>query len=221
MADQIAGYPMISERNWWTLRDKFKASVPNVVTPNYVKTLLTLSSDASASSNVIGPLKRMGLLDEDGKPTALANNWRLDDKYKEVCNTILRNVYDPELLALFPENEIDKNMAQNWFMGRGVGQDAARKMVAVFSLLKSGEIKQKGSISDKKAVVKQATTKAHSKKEAPTTKQPSLQKEPSTQASSHPNLHIDLQIHISPDSTPEQIETIFASMAKHLYGADN
>ena len=36
-----------------------------------------------------------------------------------------------------------------------------------------------------------------------------------------PNLHIDLQIHISPDSTPEQIEAIFASMAKHLYGANN
>jgi hypothetical protein len=33
-----------------------------------------------------------------------------------------------------------------------------------------------------------------------------------------PNLHIDLQIHISPDSTPNQIDTIFASMAKHLYG---
>ena len=37
----------------------------------------------------------------------------------------------------------------------------------------------------------------------------------------HSDLHIDLQIHISPDSTAEQIETIFASMAKHLYGANN
>lgn len=26
---------------------------------------------------------------------------------------------------------------------------------------------------------------------------------------------------ISPESTPEQIEAIFASMAKHLYGAGN
>jgi hypothetical protein len=33
-----------------------------------------------------------------------------------------------------------------------------------------------------------------------------------------PSLHIDLQIHISPESSPEQIEQIFASMAKHLYG---
>ena len=32
-----------------------------------------------------------------------------------------------------------------------------------------------------------------------------------------PALHIDVQIHISADAKPEQIEQIFASMAKHLY----
>jgi hypothetical protein len=32
-----------------------------------------------------------------------------------------------------------------------------------------------------------------------------------------PSLHIDIQVHISPDAKPEQIEQIFSSMAKHLY----
>lgn len=32
-----------------------------------------------------------------------------------------------------------------------------------------------------------------------------------------PSVHIDLQIHISPDASVEQIDAIFASMAKHLY----
>lgn len=31
-----------------------------------------------------------------------------------------------------------------------------------------------------------------------------------------PKLHIDVQIHISPDSSSEQIDKIFESMAKHL-----
>ncbi len=35
-----------------------------------------------------------------------------------------------------------------------------------------------------------------------------------------PNLHIDVQIHISSDSTADQIDQIFASMAKHLYKHD-
>lgn len=33
-----------------------------------------------------------------------------------------------------------------------------------------------------------------------------------------PSVHIDLQIHISPEASAEQIDTIFASIAKHLYG---
>lgn len=32
-----------------------------------------------------------------------------------------------------------------------------------------------------------------------------------------PSLHIDIQIHISADASPDQIDQIFASMAKHLY----
>ena len=58
MADSNS-YPMISEKNWWTIREKFKASLPAIATPNYVKTLLTLSSDSSANSNVITPMRRV------------------------------------------------------------------------------------------------------------------------------------------------------------------
>lgn len=35
--------------------------------------------------------------------------------------------------------------------------------------------------------------------------------------SQQPSIHIDIQIHISADAKPEQIDQIFASMAKHLY----
>lgn len=33
----------------------------------------------------------------------------------------------------------------------------------------------------------------------------------------YPSVHIDLQIHISPEAKPEQIDKIFASMREHLY----
>lgn len=39
--------------------------------------------------------------------------------------------------------------------------------------------------------------------------------------SNSPSLHIDLQVHISPEATAEQIDKIFASMAKHLYRKDD
>lgn len=226
MAEQNGSYPMISERNWWTIRNKFKASLPAVVSPNYIKTLLTLSSDASANSNVILPMKRLGLIGDDNKPTSLANDWRLDEKYGSACNNMIANVYSSELLDLFPDSDIDRNSARNWFMSQGVGQGAADKMVALFVLMKSGEIKEAKVSTPKKA---KPPTKAAEKTAKPqtvsgedngaSTNLPSAVKESKT--SNRPNLHIDLQIHISPDSTPEQIEAIFASMGKHLYGVSN
>ena len=34
---------------------------------------------------------------------------------------------------------------------------------------------------------------------------------------SSPGLHINIQVHISADATPDQIDKIFESMAKHIY----
>ena len=35
-----------------------------------------------------------------------------------------------------------------------------------------------------------------------------------------PSVHIDIQIHIDSSATPEQVDQIFASMARHLYGRE-
>ena len=45
----------------------------------------------------------------------------------------------------------------------------------------------------------------------------------SHQGSGHrqlPDVHIDVQVHIDPAATAEQIDQIFASMARHLYGKE-
>ncbi len=95
-------------------------------------------------------------------------------------------------------------------MSQGVGQGAADKMVALFMLLKSGEIKNKNIATPKKsgkAVSKIAKPQAPSK-----SKEDSEPSDPVVKPQPHGNgrnIHIDLQIHISPESTPEQIEAIF------------
>ena len=224
MSEQNNSYPTLSEKNWWTIRERFKSSVPSSVSATYIKSLLSMANDNSANSNVISPLKRIGLIDDENKPTALANDWRIDEKYKTVCETIIKNVYPTELLDLFPDSDVDRNIARSWFMSFGVGQGPADKMVAFFMLLKSGEIKDKKAIAV--ANNSAAKTKSSKVKNEPRSKDVKHPQEETiaskeSQNNSRPNLHIDLQIHISPDSTPEQIEAIFASMAKHLYGADD
>ncbi len=37
---------------------------------------------------------------------------------------------------------------------------------------------------------------------------------------STPSIHVDVQVHIDPNASAEQIDKIFASMARHLYGRE-
>lgn len=67
-----ASYPMIPESNWWSMRNQFSKTLPSTVSVNYLKTLLALATD-QAARNILSPLKSLGILDDDGHPTDLAN----------------------------------------------------------------------------------------------------------------------------------------------------
>jgi len=208
-------YPRIPENNWWTLREQFKKSLPTTVTISYLKSLLNLASEKSAS-NLLAPLKQIGLIGEDGKPTKRANDWRNDEKYVGVCSEIIAESYPKELIELFPDNDIDKDKLVNWFAHTGqLGDVAAKQSAMMFILLKSGL----NANESKGKVEKKSTTKEPSKKKVNTISQNDKPVKTLTGEidSDKPTVHIDLQIHISPSSTPEQIEKIFESISKHLY----
>jgi hypothetical protein len=225
-------YPKIPRNNWFLLRDRFKQRTPERVSPSYVATALNMS-EASASANIIPPLRAFGLIDDEGKPTDLAYDWRDDSKYAEVCKTIFENVYPQELRDIFHDpDKIDPVGISGWFARQTKsGEAAAKKSAAAYVMLfeadlsKAKELKTTKSnnggektgaakpLLAKKAASNPATKKAVEEK-IPLSKQ--APDENSGKFAFGPKLHIDIQIHISPDSSPEQIEKIFESMAKHL-----
>lgn len=214
-------YPMISEKNWWDLRNQFKKTIPAYVNTSYVKSLLGFNSDDSARNNIILPLKQVGLIDDDGKPTVLATDWRSDDKYSSACQTMLDSLYPRELTDLFPNDEVDIAKLKSWFMDTAtIGQSAAGKVANTFMLIRSAKIRQpseKAPTSPKK-VAKPAKEK-QSKETVQTT--PVIADASSVNNESMytiPPVHIDVQVHISPDASADQIDKIFESMSKHLYG---
>jgi hypothetical protein len=221
-------YPMISEKSWWQIRNQFKKTIPSTVNVSYLKSLLSLNSDQSAR-NIITPLRQMGIIDTEGKPLPRATDWRSDAKYPEVCLAIVSEIYPQELQDLFPDSQIDSATAKSWFMDTcALGNAAAGKIMSTFILLKSGHIKTdtdipKSSQASKKIKPsKETKNNVDQAKDEPigSTKAPPSQttNNISDKASPVPSVHIDLQIHISPDASPDQIDSIFASMAKHLYG---
>mgnify|MGYP002713143360 CR=1 FL=1 len=233
MADNDkAVYPRIPESNWWILRDQFAKSLPKEVTVGYLKSLLQLQNENSAR-NLLPPLKQIGLIDDDGKPTDRANSWRNDNTYSKVCEDIIENVYPQELRDLF-DSTAEKNAVENWFQyDAKLGAVAAKQCASLYLLLRDAQPKNgndlKPATSSKRE--QSAREKKASNKKVAANKPDSINSEniaPSKHIENiHLNtdkntdkdwfsLHIDLQIHISPEATANQIDQIFESIAKHI-----
>lgn len=227
-----ATYPKISRKLWWLLRERFKKTIPTVVSPTLVNSLAPMA-DASARSNVISPLRELGLLDEDNKPTEWATRWRHDDEYAAVCHEIRKKIYPVELVEVFPDPDANqKEQIKSWFMKVGhVGEAAARMYADTYLLLSQadpakGEEKASSTTPTRTVKIKSPTENKKSVKvaSAPSkaiSAQEQVKQEPpeAPMSSGHrriPAIHIDVQVHISPDTSAEQIDRIFESMAKHL-----
>jgi hypothetical protein len=233
MANGDVSFPKIADTNWWKLRDLFKKKVPAIVTPTYLSTALSMG-EASARSNLISPFKKIGIIDEDGKPTDLAYDWRDDHKYAEVCSALLEKCYPQEIKDLFHSPDVDLQKLTNWFMSHArCGEAAAKHFARFYLLLLKADLSEADAAAAKtdaktkkpKTEPKKKTAKAEAKSNASAQAQPA---EPSVAApvtppqpvqtilSNSPELHINIQLHISPESSADQIDKIFESMAKHL-----
>lgn len=224
MANGDVFFPKIANGNWWKLRNLFKKKVPAVLTQTYLATALSMG-EASAQNNLINPFKKIGIIDEDGKPTDLAYDWRDDNKYAEVCSTLIDNCYPQELKDLFHEPDADFKQLTSWFMNSArCGESAAKYFARFYMLLLKADLSEaevvtvKKTFSQKtaKVAVKKKAVKAKPKAEHEGQTPPAPKNPPATVFGNAPELHINIQLHISPESSTEQIDKIFESMAKHL-----
>lgn len=228
MSEKKTSFPMLPGAHWWALRDKFKQSIPGVVTDSYLAATLNMQPK-SARANVLPYLEDIGLIDKDGKTQELAKAWRDDHQYAEVCRKMRERVYPEELLSAAANPTQDRTPAERWFGNHtGAGASAVRRMIQFYAILVDADVakKKQEAAADGKATKREAratrprSTQTQEQKPAddrpvpaapahhPTGQQPSL---------SGPGVCINLQIHISADSTPDQIDKIFESMAKHIY----
>lgn len=230
MANANVSFPKIADTNWWKLRDLFKNKVPAIVTPTYLATALSMG-EASASSNLVSPFKKIGIIDEDGKPTDLAYDWRDDNKYAEVCSTLLENCYPQEIKDLFHTPDADVQKIISWFMNYArCGEPAAKHFARFYILLLKADLSEAEAATAKKET-KTIKPKAEVKKKQPKVSSKANSSQNSSAENSiappapvqtvlrnSPELHINIQLHISPESSADQIDKIFESMAKHLKG---
>jgi hypothetical protein len=225
MAEEKKTYPMLPIGHWWLLRRKFKQSIPGVVTAGYLATVLNMKT-ISARANVLPFLKQLGIIDDEGKTGERAKLWRDDGHYAEVCRSMLSEVYPAELPQAVPDPSADRNAAERWFAHKtGAGEAAVRRMAALYSVLADADASKQPeeSAARKRGEERQARSRrpaAARPANVPTVRHAGAQPDRPVQHPDRPQapgININLQVHISADSTPDQIDQIFASMAKHIY----
>jgi hypothetical protein len=218
-------FPMLPAAHWWTLRRKFKQSIPGIVTDNYLATTLKMGVQ-SARANIRPFLKTLGIIDEDGKIQDRAKKWRDDGQYAQVCKEMREEIYPQELFDAAPNPDNDRSSAESWFANHtGLGISAVKRMTTMYTLLaeadptKEPDLEKKGrvrSTEQKSLKVKAVNASGKTDPSKGTTIQKEVDK--STQTTLlPPSININLEVHISADATPDQIDQIFASMAKHIY----
>lgn len=221
-------YPRMPTKNWWDLRRKFVQSPPKQVTADYLQTVLGV--EQGAASNLIPPLRAIGLIDESGKPTSVANDWRSDEHYPDVCKSLIEKLYPHDLRDALPGPKPDRDKVEKWFMrNTGTGEGAAKQMAAFYLLLCEADPAaedQKAEAKKNTAAPKPKTPRPKAMRTSETAERHPVSVHPPVQPAATggtngapiPSVHIDIQVHIAADASTAQIDQVFASMAKHLYG---
>lgn len=184
------------------------AGVPTKASGQWLKSIgFTSSNDAS----LVGVLKQIGFVDGSGVPTDVWKKYR-GTNHKHVLADAIRTGYSALFSVYEDADSRSQQELENVFRSTSTaGSQVIGKATVTFRNLCA-----LADFSGSHAHV--AAVHAADPLHHPVKNQPVHQGGQMAQDPSSPSVHIDIQVHISPESSPEQIDQIFASMAKHLYG---
>lgn len=225
------GYPAIPSHIWWALRQKFIQSYPREVTRDYLSTALGLGE--KVAQNVHPPLKQLGLVDEENRPTDLAERWRDDARYSDAAREIVEAVYPQALRDVSPPDAPDVAAATRWFLNDTKSGSARAKQLATFYVLlakgdpadTAGSRPRRGAtigsdVSARRQPRDQEKARGSKRKAADGGKDADASPDLKHHALPIPSLNLAVQVYIDKEMTPEQVDHVFASMARHLYGKE-
>lgn len=195
-----------------TLLQKVRTTgIPPKLSVAHLKTLGFTSSNDTSMINV---LRFIGLIDASSIPTPLWSEYR-GQRHRAVLGRAIKQGY-ADLFALYPEANTASvsDLTHVFSTSSTAGEQVIKQTVQTFkSLVEEADF----SVEDQAGANVLSTGPLHTP--AAPSMAPGLPAQGSGSSPRHPAVHIDIQIHISPESTPDQIDKIFESMAKHLYGS--
>jgi hypothetical protein len=194
------------------LLDKIReVGVPEMASQLWLK---SVGFGSSNDRSLLPVLKFVGFVDSSGKPTDSWKQYR-GGNHRIVLGSALQKGYD-SLFKTYPNApQRPYTDLESFFRTHSTaGAQAVAKGVSTFKALAAKADFTLVDIGEASNIEPELKTESHP---APSKKLPAGVG-PQTLS---PHIHVDVQVHISPESSPEQIDQIFASMGKHLYGNAN
>ena len=185
-------YPSISAKHWWDLRRQLRQSIPETLDADFLRTALGVGE--KHAKNMIRQLLGVGLIDQSGAPTELANQWRDDAGYPVACRRILQQIYPHALLDASPPPRPNPDVVKEWFAtNTNAGRIAAARMASFYVVVAaadpSGRRRESPSIRDvDPARAKTKTPNAEPPREGPKVPDPRAPREKTKSSDAGPAL---------------------------------
>jgi hypothetical protein len=185
-----------------------EVGVPTKATIQWLKSLGFTSSN---DSSLLGILKFVGFIDGNGVPTPTWSSFR-GANHRKVLGEAIRRGY-ADLFAVYPDawQRTATDLEHVFSTSSSGGRQVISKTVSTFkTLAELAEFLPVGSQTE----LNMPSGPLH----VPPVTAPEAAASGHQSRGAGPSVHIDIQVHIAPESSADQIDHIFASMAKHLYG---
>jgi len=173
-----------------------------------IQWLKSIGFTSSNDTTLPGILKAIGLADpSSGAPTASWTQYR-GAHHRKVLGEAIRTGYG-QLFNVYPDahRATNRDLEHVFSQSSNAGKSVIDKTVATFkALCECAEFSESTTVTIPSGVV-----------QPPAAEMPSPNARLNSPINHSPSVHIDIQIHISPEATVNQIEQIFKSMATHLY----
>ena len=173
-----------------------EVSVPPKAT---IKWLKSIGFNSSNDCTMLTVLKFINFTDSSGVPKSKWTDYR-GANHAQVLASAIREGY-AELFAVYPDAHLRKSdeLEHVFSTSSSAGKQVIGKTLRTFqSLSEQADFTVSGV-------------------PMPTSTPATITTPVTSGGQAQPSLHIDIQVHISPDASPDQIDQIFSSMAKHLY----
>ncbi len=182
------------------------------VPPNLtIRWLESIGFKSKNDRSILAVIRQIRFIDDNNIPTEKWSKYRGLDHKKVLAEGILEGYAD--LYSIYPDahnrtnDELENYFSTKTPAAKQVVSATAATFKTLCELADFSTTVEISALGNNSAIIEKPLAAISLPIENSTLSKPNFT----------PKVHIDIQIHITPEATPQQIDKIFESMAKHLY----